>query len=422
MNNPSDAWINPNQCFVFAVCGAERHIRALHYSLKALRRHSRSDILVVTSALRNEIEIEWPRVIDIATPAHLDNQQAGIFIKTSLHRFVPPGPRYCYLDTDIVAVHPSVDEIFSYNPNPIRFAADHVGLSEFSPHAVRCGCQARNHHDIEEITEIKEAAYASLDVQDPEPKLCRTSTDYEERADKMIFRWAAFLRWAAGRPSPSQHCEPAQRRWQRYWLESQDRVLWEPPTIIDHVERTTSWRRDHRRQSWITPNGNDIYHLACDHLMAQIATTFGIVVKESNWQHWNGGVFLFDRNSAPFLEQWHENTLRIFNDPLWLTRDQGTLVATIWQLGLQNAPILPQAFNLVADPCNRGLMISKSGLHLTKDGFLSKEKPRLIHALSRVSALSRFLDPTWDVWQWVTARATGDEILRRDAEIKTNKT
>jgi hypothetical protein len=48
-----------------------------------------------------------------------------------------------------------------------------------------------------------------------------------------------------------------------------------------------------------------------------------------DWQHWNGGVFLFDDSSVEFLSSWHEKTvMRIFDLPNWKTRDQGTLIAT----------------------------------------------------------------------------------------------
>lgn len=386
-------------CFVFVVCGAAEHIDTLHYSLAALRRHSRAGILVVTDARRNAREIQWPNVIDVATPGTLDHHQASIYLKTALHRFVPPGPRYCYLDTDVVAVDPGVDAVFASPPAPVRFAADHVTLREFSPYAVRCDCLERNRRELQEIDELKRTIYATVVVRDPEPRLCRSPADYEQRAAAPLFRWKTFLRWAFGRPSSGQLGSAARRRWERYWLESQDAILYEPLSIIRQIERTSGWRRNQRRQSWISPTGNDAYHNSCDHLAGQIAAKFGIVINRPNWQHWNGGVFLFDQGSGPFLDAWHAKTMAIFADPAWRIRDQGTLAATAWEFGLQDMALLPGAFNCITDPHIGGLMISSDGQDLTRNGFLTRERPCLVHVMYR------FFDTTWNVWNWVASRA-----------------
>ncbi len=34
----------------------------------------------------------------------------------------------------------------------------------------------------------------------------------------------------------------------------------------------------------------------CDHLHAALRDQFGIAIPDKNWRHWNGGVFIFDRN------------------------------------------------------------------------------------------------------------------------------
>ena len=47
-------------------------------------------------------------------------------------------------------------------------------------------------------------------------------------------------------------------------------------------------------------------------------------------------------------------------------------------------------------------MISGDGKRLTLDGFLTCERPFLAHVMYR------FLDPTWDVWNWVASRAVGN--------------
>ncbi|WP_263374472.1 glycosyltransferase family protein [Granulicella aggregans] len=88
---------------------------------------------------------------------------------------------------------------------------------------------------------------------------------------------------------------------------------------------------------------------SCDHLREAIASKFGVVVSDQNWQHWNGGVFLFDSESTDFLDTWHSSTLSIFKDPKWKTRDQGTLVATVWKFGLQDQLTLAPKYNYIVD-------------------------------------------------------------------------
>lgn len=90
----------------------------------------------------------------------------------------------------------------------------------------------------------------------------------------------------------------------------------------------------------------------CDHLRQAIASKFGVVISDPDWQHWNGGVFLFDSDSVDFLDTWHTYTREIFDDPVWKTRDQGTLVATVWRYGLQDQMTLPPKYNYIVDGMN----------------------------------------------------------------------
>jgi hypothetical protein len=87
----------------------------------------------------------------------------------------------------------------------------------------------------------------------------------------------------------------------------------------------------------------------CDHLRSAIESKFGVDIGDPDWQHWNGGVFLFDSESADFMDTWHKYTRSISNDPNWRTRDQGTLIATVWKQGLQDQPVLPRTFNYIVD-------------------------------------------------------------------------
>jgi glycosyltransferase involved in cell wall biosynthesis len=86
----------------------------------------------------------------------------------------------------------------------------------------------------------------------------------------------------------------------------------------------------------------------CQHLIKAISDTFRVAV-DPNWQHWNGGVFVFSEEAAPLLDCWNEFTRRIVVDASWRTGDQGTLIAAAWKMGLQNAPTLPRKFNFTVD-------------------------------------------------------------------------
>jgi glycosyltransferase involved in cell wall biosynthesis len=87
----------------------------------------------------------------------------------------------------------------------------------------------------------------------------------------------------------------------------------------------------------------------CAHLAAAIQKKFKVTVKDLAWAHWNGGVFVYKKEAKPLWDLWNRYTREIFNDPYWKTRDQGTLVAAAWKLGLQKTPTLPREYNFIVD-------------------------------------------------------------------------
>ena len=95
------------------------------------------------------------------------------------------------------------------------------------------------------------------------------------------------------------------------------------------------------------------------------------------------------------MHRWHTRTLRIFKDPQWKTRDQGTLIATVWQLGLQNMPTLSKKFNFIADPSNPRLMLSHNGQYITDNALETQYAPAFIHIFHK------FGNRGWEVWDWV---------------------
>jgi hypothetical protein len=122
-----------------------------------------------------------------------------------------------------------------------------------------------------------------------------------------------------------------------------------------------------------------------------IKNKFNIHVNNNNWQHWNGGVFLFNESSHVFLNTWHQFTLEIFKDPNWMTRDQGTLIATAWKFGLSNHKRLPMKYNFIADYYNPNFTHSVER-GFTPDNFDNIINPALIHIYHE------FGHKGWEIW------------------------
>lgn len=223
--------------FVFAVIG-EAHVEALSLALHFLKFFSRTEILVVQG--RSTIRAPHREVIEVEPPSSFSDHQASLWLKTKLPEILAQhgfgGRQFCYLDSDVIAVSPSVDDIFAHQQGPVAFAADHVKIDVFSHWAVRCGCKT----------------------------------------------------------------------------------------------------------------------FVCPHLREALLCDFGVDVRDPDWTMWNGGVFVADTRSGDFFAHWHRLTLATFTNPYWHTRDQATLAATSWSLGLQALTPLPRRFNHVLD-CHWGL-------------------------------------------------------------------
>lgn len=126
----------------------------------------------------------------------------------------------------------------------------------------------------------------------------------------------------------------------------------------------------------------------CPHLREEILCTLGVDVGYCDWKLWNGGVFLFDHESAHFLTLWHTFTRLILKDPFWRRRDQGTLAAAVWKFGLQDQPTLPRIFNLIVDrfwgvPLAFRSILAPARFHVWNEYSLTGEagrvRPSFIH-------------------------------------------
>jgi 4-hydroxybenzoate polyprenyltransferase len=283
--------------WVFVVCGPAMHIHTLRTAVANLRPLTSLEVWVLTDSSRNEIELDTTgidRIVDVRSPERFDDHQASIWLKTGIHRHLPEG-EWCYLDTDVIAVAPGMEEVFDHRHGPVAFASDITivenQVDRFSPWAMTCDCAGLGD---------------------------------------------------------------------------------------DH---------------------------SCGHLREQLGARFDLEVP-GDWLHWNGGVFVFGPDAAPFLDLWCERSIASFDWPEWRTRDQGTLIATVWSLGLQDLPRLPSTFNFIADLGNGDLCLDPDrgwAAHPAGPWL----RPRFMHLYT--SALE---DPDWDLGRDVEAVVIRQSVVR----------
>ncbi len=147
--------------FVFSVVGA-RHVAATATAIQFLRRFSKHPVIVVQA--RSERRAPADIVVDAEPPSALDDHQASIWLKTNLLAHVSgQAERFCYLDSDVIAVDGEVDRIFDHAQGPVTFAPDHAEIDAFSNWAIECGCkELRCNH-------LREALLCSFDVDVQRP-------------------------------------------------------------------------------------------------------------------------------------------------------------------------------------------------------------------------------------------------------------
>lgn len=157
--------------WVFVVCGPSSHLHTLHTALRHLRPLTEAEIWVVTDPTRNAEAIDVPgvdQVVDVVAPCELDDHQASIWLKTSIHRHIPLG-EWCYLDSDIIAVAPGAEEVFDQRRGPVAFASDVTirenSVDRFSPWAMTCPCLG--YDDQHSCTHLREEIERRFSVAVP---------------------------------------------------------------------------------------------------------------------------------------------------------------------------------------------------------------------------------------------------------------
>ncbi|MGQ9847356.1 MAG: hypothetical protein ACUVQP_07635, partial [Bacteroidales bacterium] len=160
----------------------------------------------------------------------------------------------------------------------------------------------------------------------------------------------------------------------------------------NRIKEKTGYTFNFFKRQWTKNQQPAIVPNRCNHLQQALLETFHVEVP-LDWQHWNGGVFVFDSQSYNFMEQWHQNTKAIFANSYWNVRDQGTLIATVFQNNLQNHSTLPEKFNFIADFYKPEITVDKSQKFLLKGEKIIQ--PAMIHIYHHWN------DEQWDVWQFV---------------------
>lgn len=377
------------KAFVFVVCGAAEHLNMLKESYAWLKARTKLSIYIVTDSKRNEWTLSYPNLIDVSVDPLLNNHQAAIWLKTSLHRILPDNFLFTYLDSDILAWKDQVDEIFNQYSAPVTFAPDHCRLSQFSSYAVNCGCLAF-------LSSIREMVHEEMNKQD----ILSLSSDLEIQQKrrklydllankrqsffpKLIFYIRYFLSFPHFYIGPFYFNKKL-----KIWKDESGTVIMYHVSMSKIAEKL-NLRWNIWKQELQLPDGRPVFKDSCIHLTQLIQKKFSITIDNVNWQHWNGGVFVFHTGNNLFMQTWHELTMQIFNDPEWKTRDQGTLVATVWKLGLQKHPMLGSEWNLIIDYYTPGIDLTEDGLFIIKGKRVS---PNFIHVYHH------FGDASWSLW------------------------
>lgn len=390
-------WIGINQIemtnnqFVYVVCGAREHIDTLHFSLEYLKRFSKNTIVVLTDSSRNECSIQHDYIIDVLTPKEYSHHQASIYLKTGIHRFLPSGKNYCYLDTDVIAFSESVDLIFDEYVVPITFASDHCRMDQFSPYAVNCSC-------IDLYKEYNKIIDKMLNDIDPlrtsnKPSVVanrKKMISFYQENNSIRKKICLGLRFIFSRNKfkliDDIYYDKTDKKWKDGMGEAfMNYYRWSK--ICKNSGLGWNYLKSYPRM----PDGRSLWSMKCNHLRDEIERKFSISKPFVDFQHWNGGVFLFNNDSHEFLDCWLNFTMEIFKDPNWKTRDQGTLIATVWKFRLQNHPTLDKKWNLIADYHNPYLAWDEGqNIKLSKDEIIA---PNFIHVYHH------FGDENWDFWR-----------------------
>lgn len=399
--------------FVFVVCGAKPFISELNFSLRFLRYFSRHRIVVLTDSRRNEIPIEHNDIIDVETPGHFGHHQAHLWLETRLPEFMnlQAGDRCCYLDSDVVAINDTINQVFEHYHAPITAAYDHCSFDYFSVGVVNCQCRS-------EFREIEEQ-FAMMLNYFPEIKLNEEHIQQQRLMLKSVFRKMKFNLFA-------DKCKGLKYIQQRYLKKQNDIVLngqirfsfadycWRNMQgdilDFDYPYYYGKLKKEHgiyiRNAKWYHRSGRELAPDTphCSHLRHYLRKNYGINIP-GNWRHRNGGVFLFGHESKNFFAQWHTYTMsEIEKGYIKPYDDQATLAVCMWQHSIENSNLLPDEFNFIADHGNKNIAYCSTRGY-TRNAFATISTPALLHVYNEWG------NPSWDIWQSVIETGQQHGIL-----------
>lgn len=382
------------KAFVFVVCGDESHIKTLNFSLKYLRHFSKEEIIVVTDLSRNKAAIDHDKIVDISTAKSYNNHQASIYLKTGLFKFLPKGYLYCYLDSDVLAINKDCDDIFKEYIAPISFAADHCTINSFSPIAMNCACEKRIEEASKEFSlflDLHKHKFNDplLDKSQEKTLLKQFELIKSSFFKKIFFKLKFSLSKKYVWVNSNFYFDKTKGTW---FDKNKTPIIHHIP--IDKLADKYKFEYDPNKEQWLNQLGNSFWTIECNHLVEAIYKDFKVNITNKYWQHWNGGVFLFNQDSEDFLSYWHHRTLEAFELPNWKLRDQGTLALSAWKFKLENHALLEKKWNFLADDNNKDLCFDGNG-YFSENNWITKHKVNFVHVYHR------FGDKTWDLWNYI---------------------
>ncbi|MCG3167498.1 MAG: hypothetical protein POELPBGB_03290 [Bacteroidia bacterium] len=376
------------KAFVFVVCGDREHIDTLHFSLNALTRFSNNKIIVVTDGSRNEIPVIHENIINVKTPDKFSHHQASIFLKTSLHKLLSEDVDYCYIDTDVLAVSNEVDTIFNSFTSPITFSHDYCDIDDFSPFAVNCNCYEK-FKKVNAVYLQTASLYNETLGKEYGSVLAEINIATKRNRGNLFLRFTNLLKYLFSKDFYVLNERYKLNKKTNQWLNSNNETIEDKYSRKNFIIGKTGFHWSEKFNTFYTKDGMSVTQLKCEHLREQVNKDFDLEINQG-WQHWNGGVFLFNKQSHAFMNFWHEMTLKIFENTEWKTRDQGTLAVATWKFGLQNQKTLDINFNFIVDYNNREL---KYNGNFTFQYQEKTYKPFFLHVFHH------FGDKNWALWQ-----------------------
>ncbi|MGM0650066.1 MAG: hypothetical protein ACQES1_06105, partial [Bacteroidota bacterium] len=322
--------------------------------------------------------------------------------------------KYCYLDSDVIAVSDKVDNIFQYEPEPILFARDNCIFSEFSPHAMNCNCVEKFHKKNRFFKKIE----ATFPLPVFSPKTIKATEDERNKLKqhfnkiktnkfRYFFTALGYLLKRYLLPVNSvSFFEFRFNKKNRCWYDSNGRMIdFDYSYYYKLLKKRYRIKYNTNKQRWENAKGTDITPDTprCSHLSQHLNQKYGVVIPD-NWQHWNGGVFLFNHYASDFLSYWHRLTVKGFEDKKTKTRDQIMLAVTAWKFGLQHNKTLPKKYNFIAEHDNTNID-SETNMVFTDNNRENLIKPIFLHIYHHWG------DKSWHIWQYVCHLGKKHRIL-----------